>query len=549
VNEEWDPDAWGVVQNPVVPSSSPPGASAPAVSSAPDDGASNAQRAPSAPITPGFELRRVQTPSGIQRSGQVGEGSRIGGYLLRECIGQGGMARVYRAEHEGLQRQVAVKVLLEAPNTDSHERFLREARIAAAIKHRNVVNIFDVGVDGGMPYLVMELLEGADLDTFMGGKNRLDEATTMDIIVPITSALSTVHDAGIVHRDLKPGNIFLARGTNDELEPRLLDFGISKSVADQMRLTTTHGPVMGTPFYMSPEAASGIEMTPLSDQYALGVVLYECVTGTNPFASSNNFAEIVHRITSADYEPASVKNPQLSKRMAAIIERAMQLDPARRFPDLRALGRELLLLAGQRTRVTWQLSFNDVGRAALIAGPPAALPPPPPRRRRRWLAVAPALALVLLAGAWATGSLERLHVPGLPQRASLADLLPHRSADAAQGRPERPQVTLALEPAPSEAAHSIPAAIASSDPGMDLPIATAQPGAEGALLAPATPSESGSEAPAAGTSSTTKGAASPAQRTPARRSTTARRSTKPSKPAERSAPALEYGTNNAPILD
>jgi serine/threonine protein kinase len=568
VNEEWDPDAWGVAPNPGAPSSPPPGASAPATATAPAvtapavaaaDSASTTQSAPSAPITPGFELRRVQTPSGIQRTSQFGEGSRIGGYLLRECIGQGGMARVYRAEHEGLQRQVAVKVLLEAPNTDGHERFLREARIAAAIKHRNVVNIFDVGVDRGMPYLVMELLEGADLDTFMGGKNRLDEATTMDIIVPITSALSTVHDAGIVHRDLKPGNIFLARGTNDELEPRLLDFGISKSVADQMRLTTTHGPVMGTPFYMSPEAASGTEMTPLSDQYALGVVLYECVTGSNPFASSNNFAEIVHRITSADYEPASVKNPQLSKRMAAIIERAMQLDPARRFPDLRALGRELLLLAGQRTRVTWQLSFNDAGRAPLVeAGPPAALPAPPPRRRRSWLAVAPALALLLVGGAWATGSLERLKLPGLsrlPQRASLADLLPHRSADAAQRARERPQVTLALEPepAPSDRASSIPAAIASSEPAMGLPIASAQPSPEGSLSGSggSTPSAvSAADSPAKGLSSKASGAVSLAARgAPTRRNATPRRSTKPSKPAERSAPALEYGTNNAPILD
>ena len=245
-------------------------------------------------------------------------GSRIGGYMLRECIGQGGMARVYRAEHEGLQRQVALKVLLDTPGgvRDGHERFLREARIAAAIKHRNVVNIFDVGVDRGTPYLAMELLEGADLDTFMGGRNRLDEATTMDIIVPIASALATVHDAGIIHRDLKPGNIFLARGLNDELEPRLLDFGISKSVTDQLKLTSAQGPVLGTPFYMSPEAATGGEMTALSDQYALGVVLYECLTGVHPFAASSNFAEIVQRITIGDYTPIALQNPQLSRRMA-----------------------------------------------------------------------------------------------------------------------------------------------------------------------------------------------------------------------------------------
>jgi hypothetical protein len=213
------------------------------------------------------------------------------------------------------------------------------------------------------------------------------------------------------------------------------------------------------------------------------------------------------------------------------------------------------LLAGQRTRVTWQLSFNDAGRAPLVeAGPPAALPPPPPHHRRRWLAVAPALALLLVGGAWATGSLQRLNVPGLsrlPQRASLANLLPHRSADAAQRAHERPQVTLALEPepAPNERASSIPAAIASSQPGMGLPIASAQPSAEGS--AAATPSAvSAADAAAKGVSSKASGAVSPAPRSaPARRNGTARRSTKPSKPAERSAPALEYGTNNAPILD
>ncbi|HTV20379.1 MAG TPA: protein kinase, partial [Polyangiaceae bacterium] len=144
MSDEFNPDAWGVVPSPAAPSVPPaPAASTEtAASLAPIEVDANIQVAPNAPITPGFELRRVQTPSGIQRTSQFGEGTRIGGYLLRECIGQGGMARVYRAEHEGLKRQVAVKVLLEAPNTDGHERFLREARIAAAIKHRNVVNIF-----------------------------------------------------------------------------------------------------------------------------------------------------------------------------------------------------------------------------------------------------------------------------------------------------------------------------------------------------------------------------------------------------------------------
>jgi hypothetical protein len=272
-------------------------------------------------------------------------------------------------------------------------------------------------------------------------------------------------------------------------------------------------------------------------------VLYECVTGVNPFAASNNFAEIVRRITSADYDPPQVKNPQLSRRMAAIIERAMQLDPARRFPDLRAMGRELLLLAGQRTRVTWQLSFNDLGRATLIQAAPPALAPAP-RRKRRWLAVAPALALLALAGAWATGSLQRFGLAGIAPpaaRASLAGARSNRAADGASPLAERPQVTLALEPerAPGEAAQSIPAAIVASEPGVDQSI-------DGAAADPVATDAASSEKPASAASSPRA-----AQRsTPARRSAAPRRSTK-AKPAERRAPApvLELGTNNAPILD
>jgi hypothetical protein len=299
------------------------------------------------------------------------------------------MARVYRAEHAGLKRQVALKVMTQyfARDSEGRERFLREARIAAAIKHPNVVNIFDVGVCQGIPYLVMELLEGEDLEKVLLSKGALDESTIIDLVVPVVAGLVAVHDAGIVHRDLKPGNIFLARGRNDEIEPKLLDFGISKASGNEhMRLTAANGSLMGTPFYMAPEAVQGAEMTPLSDQYALGVVLRECVTGKNPF-EGGNFAEVVKLITQATYPLLADVNPRLSKRFVAIIDRAMALDPNNRFPDMRAMGRQLLLLAGQRTRITWGLTFGQEGRGPLalatlerkaVVEPP---PPPPPKRR------------------------------------------------------------------------------------------------------------------------------------------------------------------------
>jgi hypothetical protein len=335
----------------------------------------------------------------------LAEGSRFGGYLVGPCIGEGGMARVYRAQHEGLQRQVALKVLLDGNGKDGegHERFLREARMIAAIKHPNVVNIFDVGVHQGRPYLVMELLEGMDLEAYVASQGPLEEPMLMDVIIPVVAGLAAVHDAGIVHRDLKPGNIFLARGRNDEMEPKLLDFGISKSSGpDKMRLTNSKGLLMGTPFYMSPEASQGLEMTPQSDQYALGVVLYEAATGTNPFSGASTFGEVVRQVTTGDYPPVATRNPKLSKRMVGIIERAMHLEPNRRFPDMRAMGRELLGLAGQRTRITWGLSFSEIAQTS--ADPGAPLPPvlprresqrPPTTKRNRYLVP---VALVALAG-------------------------------------------------------------------------------------------------------------------------------------------------------
>jgi serine/threonine-protein kinase len=320
------------------------------------------------------------------------------------------MARIYRAEHEGLQRHVALKVLSPsfAQDAEGRERFVREARIAAAIKHPNVVNIFDVGVQDGLPYLVMELLEGEDLEALLRRRGALTETTIVDILVPIVAGLVAVHDAGVVHRDLKPGNIFLARGRDEAVEPRLLDFGISRSVnAEAFRLTLANGLLMGTPMYMSPEAIRGEEVTALSDQYSVGVLLYECATGINPFAS-DSLADTMRRVTSGRIGPPSEHNPRLSPRLVRIILRAMHLDPAQRFADLRSLGRELLLLAGQRTRITWSLSFGDpafLSATERPVRPDASLSEAERRRSRRlgrWVGLAAVcfgvVSVVALAG-------------------------------------------------------------------------------------------------------------------------------------------------------
>ncbi|MGC4091511.1 MAG: serine/threonine-protein kinase [Polyangiaceae bacterium] len=339
--------------------------------------------------------------------GILEKGSHFGVYLVGECIGEGGMARVYRAVHEGLRRQVALKVLINgfAKDPEGRERFVREARIAAAIKHPNVVNIFDVGVQDEIPFLVMEMLDGTDLEALLVTRRVLDEASIVDIMVPVVAGLTAVHEAGVVHRDLKPGNIFLANGRYSEFEPKLLDFGISKARDVEHIRLTSDGQMMGTPFYMAPEGLRGEEMTPQSDQYSLGVVMYECATGHPPFNAAT-LQELVQLITLGTHTPSNLQNPLLSKRLARIISRAMALEPGDRFTDLREMGRELLLLAGQRTRITWGLSFGEPRLPAEIGTRThvlqrqreAAVEPVPAQRRKiAWIAFAPLLLLALIA--------------------------------------------------------------------------------------------------------------------------------------------------------
>jgi eukaryotic-like serine/threonine-protein kinase len=275
----------------------------------------------------------------------------------------------------------------------------------------------------------------------------------------VVAGLAAVHDAGVVHRDLKPGNVFLAQGLYDEVDPKLLDFGICKAPGPEQLRLTANGVLIGTPFYMSPEGLRGEEMTPSSDQYSLGVVMYECATGANPFGATT-FAEIFKLIGAGQYPPPSSTRPQISKRLERIIMRAMSLDPAQRFKDLREMGRELLLLAGQRTRITWSLSFGDLERPKASgtgtwkvperSSPPAPPAPPPDgsNRRRRKLAL---LALPLLLGAAAAiiGLSGAFSSP--PHAENKARGLATAAVPAAQTAVGLSEPTAAVAPPPQEA--------------------------------------------------------------------------------------------------
>ena len=301
----------------------------------------------------------------------------FGNYVIRACIGRGGMARVYRAEQAALNRPVALKVLdrwvLEKPQ--GSQRFLREARAAAAIKHPNVVDIVDVGVWQERPYIVMELLSGADLETHLAQCRRLGESEVAALALPIIAGMMAVHEAGVIHRDLKPSNIFLAAGPDGDVIPKVLDFGVSKfndALEEPIQGRTKTREIIGTPTYMAPEALNGArEVGPRADQYALGAVLYECAVGRPPF-EGETLLELLKAIAVGDVPAPRSIRPQLSIALEDAILRAMNGDPNARFDSLRDFGRAIWPIADERTKTIWARSFGS-GRALTLGESPSGL--------------------------------------------------------------------------------------------------------------------------------------------------------------------------------
>jgi serine/threonine protein kinase len=334
------------------------------------------------------------------------------------------MARVYRAEQAALQRPVALKVLdrwvLEKPQ--GAQRFLREARAAASIKHPNVVDIVDVGVWQERPYIVMELLTGTDLETHLAQYGVLSDATVAGLALPIVAGMMAVHNAGVVHRDLKPSNIFLSNGADGEIIPKVLDFGVSKfndTLHEPIKGHTKTREIIGTPTYMAPEALNGVrELGPRADQYALGAVLYECAVGRPPF-EGETLLELLKAIAVGDIPAPRSLRPEISITLEDAILRAMNANPKARFDTLRDFGRALWPLADERSQTIWSRSFGN-GRPTTFGGGetaglvlvarqnmPETKPPSesqwPSLRKLSWVGlflVAGALATVIVLGPW-----------------------------------------------------------------------------------------------------------------------------------------------------
>jgi serine/threonine protein kinase len=258
-------------------------------------------------------------------------------YKLDRRIAEGGMGVVYAGTHLSIGRRIAVKFLHSeiATSDDLITRFKNEARLAAAIGHRNIVDIIDMGMlRRRVHYIVMEFLDGRDLDSTLSVETRFSREEATDLAIQILSGLKAAHRKGIVHRDLKPENIFLVMHPDGERYVKILDFGISKLLDDtqvkDVKLTHT-GMVFGTPRYMSPEQARGrTEVDHRADLYAVGAIYYEMLSGV-PLFTSDNYNELIVEVLTNEPVHLLERNPELPPDLGALVMMAVSKDPARRF--------------------------------------------------------------------------------------------------------------------------------------------------------------------------------------------------------------------------
>ena len=366
---------------------------------------------------------------GGERPSRVGE-VLAGAYRLDQLLAIGGMGELYRATHFGPlgSQQVAVKRLHPAlaKNKEVVARFLREARASDSVRHANVVSVLDVGVDGsGVPFLVLELLEGMDLHAWLGKKGGTVSArAAVAVVLPIARALTMAHAAGVVHRDVKPENVFLAKGLDGRVVPKLVDFGISRVVADEAsgpRLTA-HAP-MGTPAYMSPEQVrSARDVDGRGDVWSVGVLLYELLTGRFPYEATDP-NQMVVAIVSSDPLPIEQLAPALPGAVIDVVRGCLVRNRDGRFTagQLVAaleLARDAVAADGAPSiappddpgSVPFMLTQAKADRDAALKPDPLAFPPsivPPPatpaprevRRRSHFRTVLAVLCVVSLLAA------------------------------------------------------------------------------------------------------------------------------------------------------
>ena len=366
-------------------------------------------------------------------------GALSGRYEIGDRLGSGGMSNVYRATDRTLERTVAVKILAEHLSDDERfvERFRREALAVAKLIHPNIVQVYDTGIDDGRHYIVMEFVEGRSGAQILQRQGPLDPHAAAEAGIQACAGLDYAHRRGIIHRDVKPGNLMLVGGPlgGGPLTVKLTDFGIARAL-EQTRITQV-GSVVGTAAYLSPEQVRGEEATPATDVYALGVVLYQFLTGRLPYEGST-LAELAVRQQNERPLPPSTYNDEVPDSLGSAVLRALEGDTARRYASAAELagglqlglqGEDVTLPLEDGTAATNVLGGETATRPlrqtertelrpssptrrpaprapAQAAPPPARVAPPGPRRRSGFSRLVrftlAAVALVLIAAAVAT---------------------------------------------------------------------------------------------------------------------------------------------------
>jgi hypothetical protein len=315
-------------------------------------------------------------------------GTEFAGYRLRAVLGRGGMSIVYQAENPRLRNLVALKVLAPELANDQvfRTRFREESQIAASLLHPNVVPIHDFGSSDGLLYIAMRYVSGTDLRHLIADRGRLAPFESVHLLEQAARALDSAHRRGLVHRDVKPGNLLIAQGS-DEGDPDhvyLADFGITKYVGRRSGLTVA-GTVLGTVHYVSPEQIQDRTVLGTADQYSLGCVLYECLTGQAPFEKNSNEAIMwahVHEFAA----PPSLVRDDLPPAVDEVFARVLAKDPGERYADCRefiAAARDALGAAPTLRRDGWRPGGRAFQAAPVPAAPvPAPMPAPSSGRGR-----------------------------------------------------------------------------------------------------------------------------------------------------------------------
>jgi serine/threonine-protein kinase len=265
---------------------------------------------------------------------------RIGRFRVLEVLGRGAMGIVYRGVDEGLDRQVALKVMAGAVEGDARARFRREGQAAARLQHPNIITVYELGEHEGQPFMALELLVGVDLQAAIEAGLRPDPALTLPIVLQALAGLGHAHERGIVHRDVKPSNVFLPRGR----QAKIMDFGVARLAAGTATGgggITTQGTVVGTPNYMSPEQVRSGELDGRSDLFSAGLILYELVTGEKAYRG-DSIVSLLYKIA---HEPPNLSLVPPGDRwmpLRRVLDRALQRDPANRYQDAAQMSGELL---------------------------------------------------------------------------------------------------------------------------------------------------------------------------------------------------------------